>query len=586
METDIKPGTDFLRVSKLQSIKTKILVFALLATIVPSLVLGGLFYLQNSELLESKISNAMRNASVQASGKLELWLKERFYDLRVFASSYVISENVTRLYNKPSSKIQALITLNHIKAYLRSVCDKFAVYDELILINLSGKALLSSTGDAPGQKLPMAWTDQLAAGQPIISDAYLDDRTGLKYLLIAEPIKAGDGHALGYLAAIINLNAVESILKEHCTGGIDEIYLVDAKNRLMVSSHPVPKQFMRTNLPVRTPGGRLKQSTAPASYTGFRDTLVVGMATSVPAMSWVIVAEMEHQNAYAELVQLRRITLALVSGLMLGIGLLAYLFGHSLVRPVRRLSREAARVAGGDLEVDIPVTGLSEVSYLTQVFNHMVSSLRHKGEKLAAANHALRETNKELHQLSITDGLTGLLNRKHIMDLLDKEISRSQRYGHPVTVLLLDIDHFKQVNDTYGHQAGDVVMCRLSEILRTMVRDVDSIGRYGGEEFLILLPESDTQSGAETAERIRKEVQELEIIANQKKIAVTVSIGISSYPRLGADADAVICSADNALYRAKSEGRNRVAISSGSVCRDNAVIHLLADHKRAGERSM
>lgn len=584
METNQESGADFLKVSRVQSIKTKILAFALLATIVPSLILGGLFYLQNSQLLESKISNAMRNASVQAGGKLELWLKERFYDLRVFASSYVISENVSRLYTEPSSKIQALITLNHVRDYLQSVCDKFAVYDELVLINLSGRALVTSGGAASDRHLPIPWTDRLAAGQPIFSDSSFDPRTGRRYLFIAEPIKASEGHAVGYLAAKINLNAIGFILKEQCLGGIDELYLVDAKNRLMVSSRTIPKQFLRNNPPVTIPGGKQRRSTLPVSYAGFRGTNVVGMATPVPEMRWVIVAEMEHQNAYAELVQLRRITLALVSGLMLGIGILAYLFGHSLVLPVRRLSSEAARVAGGNLDVDIPVTGLSEVSYLTQVFNHMVSSLRHNREKLSAANQALRETNKELHQLSITDGLTGLLNRKHIMELLDREISRSQRYGHPLTILLLDVDHFKQVNDTYGHLTGDEVMRRLSDVLRAIVREVDFIGRYGGEEFLILLPESDTPGGAETAERIRQKVQELEIIADQKKVAVTVSIGISSYPRLGADAHAVICSADNALYRAKSEGRNRVVVSGGDVCCDRAVVHLLADHRRAAER--
>jgi diguanylate cyclase (GGDEF)-like protein len=241
-------------------------------------------------------------------------------------------------------------------------------------------------------------------------------------------------------------------------------------------------------------------------------------------------------------------------------------------------------VAGGNLDVDLPVTGQSEVSYLTQVFNHMVFRLRQGREKLSAANQALLESNKELHQLSITDGLTGLFNRKHIMELLEREISRSRRYGRPITVLMLDIDHFKQVNDSYGHQAGDAVMCRLSAVLRGMVRDVDFVGRYGGEEFLVLLPDSDCQSGAETAERIRRKVQDLEIIANHQKISVTLSIGVSSHPQMGRDSDALICMADEALYQAKSTGRNRIVISNRHTCSESAVVHVLADHQQAVRR--
>lgn len=580
MESNKKTRTQFLKVSKFQSIKTKILIFALFATIVPSLILGGLSYLQNSKLLQAKITNTMRNATVQAAGKLDLWLKERMYDLRVFASSYVISENVTHLAVGRTMQNGPITQSSPIKGYLQSVCDKFAVYDEFILIGLDGTPMVTSAADDAALILPERWKGQMAATQPINAGTFFDRRTGLKYLMITETIKAGDGHALGFLAAKINLDAVGSILKHHAVGGIDEMYLVDAKSRLLVSSQPPSKHILRSNLPVTIPGKKDGPAAMPASYTDFREHFVVGMATPIPSVDWIMVAEMEHENAYAELVMLRRITTALVGGLMLSIGLLAYLFGHALVRPVRRLSQEAARVAGGNLDVDIPVTGLSEVSYLTQVFNHMVSSLRRGREKLSDANKALLETNKELHQLSITDGLTGLLNRKHILELLDQEISRSRRYGHPVSVLMLDIDHFKNVNDTYGHQTGDTVMRRLADLFCETVRENDLVGRYGGEEFLILLPDSDAQSGVQTAQRIRKRVQDLAVDASGENVSVTVSIGISSYPRYGQDADAVICAADAALYQAKSNGRNQVVISEMNECRQPAVVHVLAHHKR------
>jgi diguanylate cyclase (GGDEF)-like protein len=423
----------------------------------------------------------------------------------------------------------------------------------------------------------------MTAPQPINAETFFDRRTGLKYVMITETIKTGDGHALGFLAAKINLDSISSILQHHAVGGVEEMYLVDAKRRLLVSSQPLSKQLLRSNRSVTIPGARDDTPAVPASYTDFREQLVVGMAAPVASIDWAMVAEMKHGNAYAERVMLRRITTALVGGLMLGIGALAYLFGHALVRPVRRLSEEAARVAGGNLDVDIPVAGLSEVSYLTQVFNHMVSSLRYGREKLSDANKALLETNKELHHLSITDGLTGLSNRKHILELLDREISRYQRYGYPVSVLMLDIDYFKKVNDTYGHQTGDLVMHRLADLFCEAIRENDMVGRYGGEEFLIVLPNSNAQSAVQTAQRIRKMVQVLEIETSGKIVSVTVSIGVSSCPQYGPDADAVICAADAALYQAKSNGRNQVVMAkTTNAYGQPTVVHMLADHKRPG----
>jgi diguanylate cyclase (GGDEF)-like protein len=587
IEADVEhnndPRTNFLKVSGFQSIKTKILLFVLLATMVPSLILGGLFYLQNSKLLRAKISNDMRNATVQAGTKLDAWIKDRLYDLKVFSSSYVISENVARLESDRYSKLEVQVALNHVKGYLQSVRDKFSVYNELFLIDLAGNPVVTSASEGLADALPRHWIAKLDMNKPIVAETYYDVHTASKNLLMAEAIKAADGRTLGFLAAKIDLKSISPVLQRYSVGGIDELFLVNAKGRLLVSSKPEPEEFFIVMTDTLL-DAKKNQAKALEQYISHHDKAVVGMATPIPSMDWTMVAEMEHRSAFADIVMLRRVTTTVVGGLMLSIGALAYLFGHALVRPVRRLSEEAAAVASGNLDVDIPVTGLSEVSYLTQVFNHMVASLRRGRERLSAANNALRETNKELHLLSITDGLTGLFNHKHIMELLDREISRSMRYGHPVSVLMLDIDHFKKINDTHGHQTGDVMMRELADLFNRMVRNSDYVGRYGGEEFLIVLHDSDAESSADTAERIRQKVQDLEVTINQEKISVTISIGVAGYPINGKDADTVISAADKALYQAKSGGRNRIVVHSDcGDCRESAVIHLHAERKRASK---
>ncbi len=286
-------------------------------------------------------------------------------------------------------------------------------------------------------------------------------------------------------------------------------------------------------------------------------------------LDWGIVAEKERAKAYAQIAQLRDFTMALVVGLLLLIGLGAYLLGLSMVRPLDRLTSGAARVAAGDLEVDIPVLSRSEVGYLTEVFNAMVTRLRQGREKLAAINETLRQKNEELHLISITDSLTGLYNRKHLMETLDKEVSRSRRHQHIFSLLIIDIDHFKEYNDTYGHLAGDEVLRRLAAVFKESIRSCDYAARYGGEEFIFVLPETGAEDGAQAAERIRRRVAEEQVGSDDKPIVVTVSVGVASYPIDGTDPESIIRKADGALYKAKERGRNRIVVAGEGRRKDS-----------------
>ena len=555
---ELKP--QFLKVSKLQSIKTKIIVFALLATIAPTLILGLMSYLQNSSLLRDKISHELRNATDQSAKELDLWLKERLYDLRVFSSSYIISENLPKMLIREPSDIETAVILDHLKVFLKSVSDKFSIYEELSLLDRSGELVVTSAEDPAAITVPTPWKGQLQS-VPMVSlkprfQPYIHNGS----ILIAEGINSSTATLLGVLITRIDLGAVRDMLKMRCTGGIDEIYLTDSNGKLLVSSTPLDQAQATLSAPGPSEKG---PSTVPSDYIGHHDRAVIGISKPVEAMGWTMVAEMDKKSAYAEIVRLRRITIALVGGLILFIGLCAYFIGHTMVSPLRRLARGAALVAGGDLDVDIPVTGLSEVSYLTQVFNHMVASLKRGREEISAAHNSLIETNEVLHQISITDSLTGLHNRKHIMDLFSQEMARSIRYGHSVAILMIDIDYFKKINDTYGHQTGDRVLSQLARSLMESARECDYVGRYGGEEFLIVLPHSNIESGAALAERIRHNTSKLQIPAGGNQISVTTSIGVAAYPDGGSDVESIIREADDALYKAKAGGRNCIVISEG-----------------------
>jgi diguanylate cyclase (GGDEF)-like protein len=146
------------------------------------------------------------------------------------------------------------------------------------------------------------------------------------------------------------------------------------------------------------------------------------------------------------------------------------------------------------------------------------------------------------------------------VELLKEETVRAQRFNHPVSLLMLDIDHFKHVNDTHGHGAGDVVLKGLSDLLMKQVRAVDRVCRYGGEEFTVILPETDAALAMQIAERMRAEVERQPFdIGGGKTIGITVSIGVATYPQHLDSPEEVIKAADVALYAAKRAGRNRVS---------------------------
>jgi diguanylate cyclase (GGDEF)-like protein len=178
--------------------------------------------------------------------------------------------------------------------------------------------------------------------------------------------------------------------------------------------------------------------------------------------------------------------------------------------------------------------------------------------------YVLGQRNETLGELSITDGLTGVYNHRHLQEQLDREIERSDRYATPVTCLMLDIDDFKKVNDKYGHPYGDQVLVETTRILTTTVRRTDMVGRYGGEEFLVIMPNTNAEAAYPIAQRIVSSMRDHDFVF--KGIVcqrITVSIGLATYPfpEHGVKTkNSVLSAADQALYKAKSAGKNQTVV--------------------------
>ncbi len=185
-------------------------------------------------------------------------------------------------------------------------------------------------------------------------------------------------------------------------------------------------------------------------------------------------------------------------------------------------------------------------------------------EKVVILGHqfalALRRVNlyREIEKIAITDSLTEVHTRRHFMERLQEELSRSKARKIKMSVLMIDVDHFKSFNDQYGHLTGDQILRKMAQILKENIREIDIAGRYGGEEFCVLLPDTDREGAKYAAERIRQATEKSEIEAYDNTVKATVSIGLATFPKDGQSVDELIEKADQALYQAKQTGRNRV----------------------------
>jgi diguanylate cyclase (GGDEF)-like protein len=543
-----------LRFSSLSSIRAKMLMFAVVATLLPSLTTVWISYTENKRALTGKASGELLGVSAQAVREVDLWTKELRYNLRVFSSSYEVTENLERLPLVSGEPAQSGIYHKRLTDYLNSVREKFRDYTELLVLDPHGHVVASSSDRRRDITLPKDWASDLRSSGWTHSAPYWDSSAAQTAMLVAVPIQTGGGGrtgaragsggpALGAFAARVNMRYVADMLRRFAPGESGQIYLMARDGRLIISSRGSSATLMQQRYKPQSADWLLARMDRAVQFTSFTDDRVVGSVRAVPALDWIVVAEIPSVEAFRQVTRLRNVTLGIVTVLLAIVGALAYLLGLLIVWPLNRLTRAASRVAGGDLDIGLPVTGGSEVGYLTQVFNHMVVRLR--------------ESRVELERLSATDPLTGLYNRLRMMEALENEVRRARRLRHPFAVLMADLDHFKQYNDAHGHPAGDAVLARIGAIMREASRDVDFVARYGGEEFLLMMPETETEGAQAVAQRIRRKIENEQLTAG----SITVSIGVSAFPGNGDAAEALIAAADAALYEAKHAGGNRVIVA-------------------------
>jgi diguanylate cyclase (GGDEF)-like protein len=224
---------------------------------------------------------------------------------------------------------------------------------------------------------------------------------------------------------------------------------------------------------------------------------------------------------------------------------------HSLAMPLR------ARLGTGN---DFDQVGVIAIARRGRAFTETERDLFGYLASQAAVSLENANLHETVQRQAVTDELTGLFNVRHFHETLDYEVERTRRFQSEVSLVMIDIDDFKQVNDTHGHQQGDLVLLEVGRVLRELSRDIDEPARYGGEELAVVLPQTDVSGAELAAERMRTAIERLEIrrVDDEGVLRVTASFGVASLPGTATTKDRLIAAADQALYRAKRGGKNRV----------------------------
>ena len=288
-------------------------------------------------------------------------------------------------------------------------------------------------------------------------------------------------------------------------------------------------------------------------------------APAVSGLRWGTVVARYRLDRLEAQVNRTRNRLAVVSSLIfIALGALLF-FGidRLIARPLLVLQGAVRRMGEGHLSTRVPRLRGAELGELGETINRMAAALQHERENLESAVDArtreLQELNTRLERLAVTDGLTGVFNHRRFQEQLAAEILRAERHRRALSVLMIDVDFFKKVNDAMGHPVGDELLRRLATVLGQDLRQTDFIARYGGEEFAVLLPETSKGEAMQAAERMRQAVEtRVNAEGTSWPQTVTVSIGVATLGEDGTTSEALLTAADQALYVAKRQGRNRV----------------------------
>ncbi len=449
---------------------------------------------------------------------------------------------------------------DEISRIFKSFMSEEGEYTAVLYVDAQGKIIIDSQSpDSSGDVSDRDYFKEAKAGRSLITDVLISKNSSRPFLFISSPIMDENNVFNGLVCGVIHIGILEKVMNQFDFGNAGETYLLNRSGQFITV--PLGVEGTPLNLVNTSPIADLAQAGTSSNkvYANYAGERVMGQYGWVKDKEWLVVAEMKHSDIFRALYTDILLMAIIVIAMLLLSFVLTFKFTEGLLRPIGLLLRGTSTIREGDYDFRIPpnqfASAPEELQQLCENFNRT-------GKKL-------KSTIQMLEMTAVVDQLTEVYNRRHILTEGPRLLETCIRAGQPCSVLMLDIDFFKKVNDTFGHLVGDRVIIHAASLLLSCIRSCDMVSRYGGEEFLILLPNAPAEGGVELGNRIRQAFMEQPYREEGLEIPLTVSIGVADYRKdysYGTSTlEDMISRADQALYQAKRMGRNRVELSGQTV---------------------
>jgi len=543
------------------TVSSRIVLSVLVATLFASLIVTWLSTRSIGAFMHQEIDRKFPAVLQEANDRMSQWYAQREIDVETFAHSRIVVDGFAELASQPDERGERRIR-EAVRTFLRFELERFPQFQALFILDAQGSTQIwvgRRWSLSPEDRARLATLDSPRIG-------LLGDPDAGAVQIASAPI--GDTNTGLSLHAVVEPAAALAMMRSGELASSGRIYLVDSSGAVVLGADGTGRYDRPLPVPGRPP--------VVADYDRTPGERVVGSAMPFERFGWTLVVEESFEETLAPLVSVVREIVVINLGIVAIAGLIAYAVARSTVRPILALSDGVLRIATGDTGVQIPGRGRTdEIGVLARAFNEMMVQLNRNQEELEEkrveiedANHRLVAQNQELQrvnevfeQLSITDDLTKLHNHRFFQDHLPREILRSDRTGDALSLVLFDIDDFKQLNDRHGHSVGDAVLRRVADVMNGEVREMDLLARYGGEEFALLASQTNAYGAVALAEKLRLAVAQARFsvlaLDGPSELRVTVSAGVSTY---AGDAKAFFNQADRALYCAKESGKDCVVL--------------------------
>ena len=548
-------------------LRPRLTIAFLLTSVIPIFIIGIITYSYVKSSMEQSVFDGIKTIAQSKEVSLFLYLDKLKTTTTNFSSDGLIRESLEKL-NSDATQHKVIASLEQHLSQNKQPLNKDILFIDVV--NLDGIIVASSQTGRSGLSYGHENYFSKAQKRVYLSDVH-EDGDGVIKMDIAAPLysRKQPTKLIGVLVNHFSIHSLKKLFdgniplngktRAHPRGmGVTgETYLVN-EERLMINDSLFFEQA----------SFKLKVNTYPVTmhlqenkevvgiWKDYRGVNVVGASIliSFDDFRWTLISEQDTEEAFSSVEKLKHTFVVIVLILSIFVIFISIEISKRITDPIGVLTRELEELGDGKVSKHIKnIKSQDEIGFLARTFERM--SIR-----LNKALEDVQKKNKKLEEISNHDGLTGLYNHRCIKEHMEVEFNRAYRYKTPLTCILLDIDFFKSINDTYGHLFGDVVLQGIAGVINNSCRKTDLAGRYGGEEFVILLPHTDLDQARVVAQKLFNAIIESNYCDNENCISVTVSIGISFY-HAGLETYAEMLSeADQAMYTAKKSGRNQICV--------------------------